>query len=91
VFGLAVMPPDFLRPFTVTGLTVCVAVVHGYAHGAEMNAPGGVTFTIGVALTSLVVAFGAGKLISVPSLRLRSPFFGATCAVAGLVMLMPPL
>ena len=91
IFGLAVMRPDMLRAYAVTGIAVCLALIHGYAHGTEAPAVGAAPFIAGMAFTGFVLATAASWFIRHPVVKPRSWYLGAACSVAGLAMLIPSL
>jgi urease accessory protein len=91
VLGIAIMRPGLLRAYALTGIVVCLALVHGYAHGSEAPASGAALFIAGMSATALALAFLASWFFHLPALKPRLWYFGATCSVAGLAMLVPSL
>jgi urease accessory protein len=91
VLGIAVMRPDVLRAFSLIGIAVCFALVHGYAHGSEAPAAGGPEFIAGMTVMALVLSVAASWFFRLPALASRAWYFGAVCSLAGLVMLVPSL
>jgi len=91
VLGIAIMRPGLLRAFSLTGIVVCLALVHGYAHGSEAPAGGASLFIAGMSVTALALAMAASWFFHLPALKPRLWYFGATCSVAGLAMLLPSL
>jgi len=91
VLGVAIMRPGLLRAFSLTGIVVCLALVHGYAHGSEAPAAGATMFILGMSATALALALAASWFFHLPALKPRLWYFGATCSVAGLAMLLPSL
>lgn len=91
VLGIAIMRPGLLRAFSLTGIVVCLALVHGYAHGSEAPTVGAPLFIAGMSVTALGLAMAASWFFHLPALKPRLWYFGATCSVAGLVMLVPTL
>jgi urease accessory protein len=91
VLGIAVMRPDILRAFSMIGIAVCFALVHGYAHGSEAPATGGPEFIAGMTVMALVLSVAASWFFRLPALASRAWYFGAVCSLAGLVMLVPSL
>jgi urease accessory protein len=91
VLGIAIMRPNLLRAFSLIGIAVCFALVHGYAHGSEAPAVGGSGFIVGMSATALVLVFAASWFFRLPALRPGAWYFGATCSIAGLAMLVPSL
>lgn len=88
VLGIAVMRPDLLRAFSLIGIAVCFALVHGYAHGSEVPAGSGPAFIAGMAATALVLSLVVSWFFRLPALRSSAWYFGATSALAGLAMLV---
>jgi urease accessory protein len=91
VLGIAIMRPGLLRAFSLTGIVVCVGLVQGYAHGSEAPTAGAPTFIAGMAITALALGLAASWFFHLPALKPRLWYFGATCSVAGLAMLLPTL
>lgn len=91
VLGIAIMRPGLLRAYALTGIVVCLALVHGYAHGSEAPDAGAPLFIAGMSATALALAFVASWFFHLPALKPRLWYFGATCSVAGLAMLVPSL
>jgi urease accessory protein len=91
VLGIAIMRPGLLRAFSLTGIVVCLALVHGYAHGSEAPAAGAPTFIAGMSITALALALAASWFFRLPAVKPRLWYFGATCSMAGLAMLLPSL
>jgi len=77
-------------PFAVgLGLIALFGLAHGYAHGAEAPAGGGLAFPLGFAI-STVILHAAGLAVGALGLRLRRPevlrALGAAVALGGVAL-----